>query len=138
MRAHHSLLMAGMALALAACGPAAEAPAPEPAAPAAEAAPAVEAPAEAVPAETAPAEAAAVVTTPDGQTFPEAQAGCLDAVAKATNTDRAGLVVTKLNSAESGISVFIQVPGATGPWFCLANVDGTVQGTEFRGDEGAL
>jgi hypothetical protein len=81
---------------------------------------------------------AAAVATPDGQTFPEAQAGCLDAVAKVTNTDRAALTVTELNSAESGISVFIQVPGAEGPWFCLANADGTVQGTEFRGDEGAL
>ena len=74
----------------------------------------------------------------DGQTYPAAEAGCLDEIAKVTNTDRAGLKVTEVSSAESGISVLIQVPEANGPWFCLANADGSVQGTEFRGDEGAL
>ena len=83
-------------------------------------------------------EAAGPTAAADGQTYPDAEAGCLDEIAKVTNTDRAGLKVTEVNSAESGISVLIQVPGANGPWFCLANADGSVQGTEFRGDEGAL
>jgi hypothetical protein len=33
--------------------------------------------------------------------------------------------------------VFVQVPGATGKWFCLANPDGSVQGTEFREEAAA-
>jgi hypothetical protein len=126
MRAPLPLLIAGLLVSLTACGPTPEAPAPEAAAPpAAEAAPA--------PVEAAPAPApAAAVTAPDGQTYPEAQAGCLDAVAAAASADRATLTVTELNSAESGISVYVQVPGATGRWFCLANPDGSVQGTELR------
>ncbi|MFY2763378.1 hypothetical protein [Arenimonas sp. MALMAid1274] len=83
-------------------------------------------------------DAAGPTPAADGQTYPQAESGCLDAIAKVTNTDRAGLKVTEVKSAESGISVYIQVPGANGPWFCLANADGSVQGTEFRGDEGAL
>lgn len=128
MRAPFQLLIAGLVVSLAACGPKPEAPAPEAAVPPADAAPAAEPAA-------APAPVAAV-TAPDGQTYPEAQAGCLDAVATAANADRAALTVTELNSAESGISVYVQVPGATGRWFCLANPDGSVQGTEFR-DEAA-
>ncbi len=126
MRAPFSLLIAGLLVSLAACGPKPEAPAAEAAPAPAEAAPA---PAEAAPA-TAPA--AAAVTAPDGQTYPEAQAGCLDAVAAAASADRATLTVSELNSAESGISVYVDVPGATGRWFCLANPDGSVQGTELR------
>ncbi len=126
MRAPFSLLIAGLLVSLAACGPKPEAPAVEAAPAPAEAAPA---PAEAAPA-TAPA--AAAVTAPDGQTYPEAQAGCLDAVAAAASADRATLTVSELNSAESGISVYVDVPGATGRWFCLANPDGSVQGTELR------
>ena len=124
MRATFPLLIAGLVVSLAACGPKPEPPAPEAAAPVAEAAPAPE---------TAPAPAAAVAA-PDGQTYPEAQAGCLDEIAKATSSNRAALTVTELNSAESGISVYVQVPGAAGRWFCLANPDGTVQGTELRGE----
>jgi hypothetical protein len=131
MRAPLPLLIAGLVVSLAACGPKPEAPAPEAAAPPAEAAPAAE-PAPAP--EPAPV---AAVTAPDGQTYPEAQAGCLDAVATAANADRAALTVTELNSAESGISVYVQVPGAAGKWFCLANPDGSVQGTEFREEAAA-
>jgi hypothetical protein len=122
MRAPLPLLIAGLLVSLTACGPTPEAPAPEAAAPPAPA-----------PVEAAPAPApAAAVTAPDGQTYPEAQAGCLDAVATAASADRATLTVTELNSAESGISVYVDVPGATGRWFCLANPDGSVQGTELR------
>jgi hypothetical protein len=131
MRAPLPLLIAGLVVSLAACGPKPEAPAPEAAAPPAEATPADE-PA----AEPAPAPVAAV-TAPDGQTYPEAQAGCLDEIAMASATDRAALTVTELNSAESGISVYVQVPGAAGKWFCLANPDGSVQGTEFREEAAA-
>ncbi|MCX7034004.1 MAG: hypothetical protein NT046_08545 [Arenimonas sp.] len=127
MRAPLPLLIAGLVVSLAACGPKPEATAPEAAAPPAEAAPA---------AEPAPAPVAAV-TAPDGQTYPEAQAGCLDEVAMASATDRAALTVTELNSAESGISVYVQAPGAAGKWFCLANPDGSVQGTEFREEAAA-
>lgn len=126
MRAPLPLLIAGLVVSLAACGPKPEAPAPEAAAPPAEAAPAAE-----------PAPAPVAVTAPDGQTYPEAQAGCLDEVAMASATDRAALTVTELNSAESGISVYVQAPGAAGKWFCLANPDGSLQGIEFREEAAA-
>lgn len=145
MRAPLPLLIAGLVVALAACGPAAEPPAAGAPAPVAEAAPAdAAAPApSAAPAyadEAAREEAAPVdvpVVAVDSQLFPNAQAGCLDEIAMATNTDRATLTVTDINSAESGISVLVHVPGSDGRWFCLANADGTIQGTELRGIDGA-
>ena len=35
------------------------------------------------------------------------------------------------------MNVYVQVPGAAGKWFCLANPDGSVQGTEFREEAAA-
>lgn len=140
MRARLPLLVSGLVLALAACGPASEAPASEDPAPAAAAAPAAS-PAAAPPAardyaDEAAREAAAPVEVPvvavDSQLFPAAQAGCLDEIAMATNSDRATLTVTGIEQAGSGISATVHVPGSDGRWYCLANADGTVQGTELR------
>lgn len=132
MRAPLPLLIAGMVVSLAACGPKPEAPAPEAAAPPAEAAPAAE-PAPAP--EPAPV---AAVTAPDGQAYPEAQAACLDAVAAQTNVDRATLTVTEVLWAEAGVGVTITVPGADAPWSCLADESGKVQGAAYTGSEGTL
>jgi hypothetical protein len=140
MRAPLPLLIAGLVLALVACSPAAEAPVTDDQAPTADSVPA-QAPAAAPPstpdyADEAAREAAAPAAVPvvavDSQLFPRAQAGCVDEIAMATNTDRTTLTVTDIEQAGSGISVLVHVPGSDGRWFCLANADGTVQGTELR------
>lgn len=138
MRAPLPLLIAGLVVSLAACGPREEAEAPTPAA--TDAAPAAEAAeaAEAAPAAEATPTPAAVVTAPDGQAYPEAQAACLDAVAAQTNLDRATLTVTEVLWAEAGVGVTITVPGADAPWSCLADEAGNVQGAAYTGSEGAL
>jgi hypothetical protein len=138
MRATSPLLMAGLVLALAACGPAAEAPEADTPAPApvVEPAPVTPAPAPAAADEGDPEEAVPVQAPPpvavDSQLEPKAQAGCLDEIAMATNADRTTLTVTDVEQAESGISVLVHVPGSDGRWYCFANADGTVQGTELR------
>lgn len=132
MRMPLPLLIAGLVVSLSACGPRPEAPAPEPAATPAEAAPADE------PAPAPSPAPVAAVTAPDGQTYPEAQAACLDAVAAQTNVDRATLTVTEVLWAEAGVGVTIAVPGADAPWSCLADEAGKVQGAAYTGSEGAL
>jgi membrane-bound inhibitor of C-type lysozyme len=86
-------------------------------------------------AQTAAQEAAAA---PVGSDYPLAREACLDAVAKATNVDRAKLKVTEVLWAEAGVGVSIEVPGADAPWSCLSSEDGKVQGAAYTGSEGAL
>ena len=46
------------------------------------------------------------------------------------------LSVSDVTTAESGISVMVDVPGAAAPWHCLSDAKGHVQGVEFTGRDG--
>ena len=65
-----------------------------------------------------------------------AEKACLAAVAETVNLDRGSLSVSGVTTAESGISVMVQVPGATAPWSCLSDAKGQVQGVMFTGKDG--
>jgi len=65
-----------------------------------------------------------------------AEKACLAAVAETVNLDRGSLSVSGVTTAEPGISVMVQVPGATAPWSCLSDAKGQVQGVMFTGKDG--
>ena len=65
-----------------------------------------------------------------------AEKACLAAVAETVNLDRGSLAVSGVLTAEAGISVMVQVPGATAPWSCLSDAKGQVQGVMFTGKDG--
>jgi hypothetical protein len=65
-----------------------------------------------------------------------AEKACLAAVAKKVNVDRSKLEVADVMTAESGIGVMVNVPGATAPWSCLSDAKGHVQGVTFTGTDG--
>lgn len=44
----------------------------------------------------------------------------------------------RIEEAESGVAIFVNVDGATAPWRCFGYRDGTVEEVMFTGDEGAL
>jgi len=44
--------------------------------------------------------------------------------------------VSDVATAESGVSVMVEVPGATAPWHCLSDAKGQVQSMEFTGRDG--
>ena len=56
------------------------------------------------------------------------------------NEQVGGTVVgtNRIEEAESGVMIYINVEGATAPWQCLGYRDGTVEEIFFGGDEGAL
>lgn len=68
----------------------------------------------------------------------KAEAACLAAVAKTTNVDQAKLKVIDVVTAEAGVGVTIEVPGADAPWSCLSSPEGKVQGASYTGSEGKL
>lgn len=68
----------------------------------------------------------------------KAEAACLAAVAKSTNVEQSKLKVTDVLTAEAGVGVTIEVPGADAPWSCLSSPEGKVQGASYTGSEGAL
>lgn len=68
----------------------------------------------------------------------KAEAACLAAVAKSTHVEQAKLKVTDVLTAEAGVGVTIEVPGADAPWSCLSSPQGKVQGASYTGSEGAL
>ncbi len=117
-----------LVLALSACGGADQAE------PAAEDTVAVEeAPAEAeAPAEVADAAPAAdPIRGPGGL-----EEKCLDRV---NETVGGGVIGTnRIDEAESGVAIFVNVEGATAPWRCFGYSDGTIEEVMFTGDEGAL
>ena len=65
-----------------------------------------------------------------------AEDACLAAVAETVNLARGELSVIDVLTAEAGISVMVQVPGATAPWSCLSDAKGQVQGVMFTGKDG--
>lgn len=68
----------------------------------------------------------------------KAEKACLAEVAKKTGVAVSKLSVTDVMTAEAGIGVTINVPGADAPWSCLSNASGKVQGASYTGSEGNL
>ena len=61
---------------------------------------------------------------------------CLDRV---NETVGGGVIGTnRIEEAESGVMVYVNVRGAAAPWQCFGNRDGTISDVFFGGDEGAL
>ena len=56
------------------------------------------------------------------------------------NEQVGGTVVgtNRIEEAESGVMIYINVEGATAPWQCFGYRDGTIEEIFFGGDEGAL
>lgn len=44
----------------------------------------------------------------------------------------------RIEEAESGVAIYVNVDGATAPWRCFGYRDGTIDEVMFTGDEGAL
>ena len=44
----------------------------------------------------------------------------------------------RIEEAESGVMIYINVQGASAPWQCFGSRDGTISEVYFGGDEGAL
>lgn len=65
-----------------------------------------------------------------------AEDACLAAVAETVNLACDELSVIEVLTAEAGISVMVQVPGATAPWSCMSDAKGHVQGVMFTGQDG--
>jgi hypothetical protein len=96
----------------------------EAAAPAEEAAPAQEIAA-------APAAPADPIRGPGGL-----EEKCL---ARVNETVGGGVIGTnRIDEAESGIAIYVNVDGATAPWRCFGYRNGTIEEVMFTGDEGAL
>lgn len=61
---------------------------------------------------------------------------CLDRV---NETVGGGVIGTnRIEEAESGVMIYVNVQGATAPWQCFGSRDGTISDVFFGGDEGAL
>ena len=61
---------------------------------------------------------------------------CLDRV---NDTVGGGVIGTnRIEEAESGVMIYINVQGASAPWQCFGSRDGTISEVYFGGDEGAL
>lgn len=60
-------------------------------------------------------------------------------LARVNETVGGGVIGTnRIDEAESGIAIFVNVDGATAPWRCFGYRDGTIEDVMFSGDEGAL
>ncbi len=68
----------------------------------------------------------------------KAEEACLTEVAKQTGLATSKLSVTDVMTAEAGIGVTINVPGADAPWSCLSDESGKIQGASYTGSEGKL
>lgn len=84
-------------------------------------------------AEPAPAAAAKA-----REKHPVAEKACLQAVAEKTNVAIATLSVIDVLSAEAGIQVTVNVPGADAPWSCTTDAKGKPWNVSYTGSEGAL
>lgn len=73
---------------------------------------------------------------PTRKEFPLARAGCLDAVARETNVDRAKLEIVEVMGSRTDVAVTIKVPGTDVPWSCLSGEDGKVDGVVYMEPEG--
>lgn len=61
---------------------------------------------------------------------------CLDRV---NDTVGGGVIGTnRIEEAESGVMIYVNVQGAAAPWQCFGSRDGTISEVFFGGDEGAL
>ena len=61
---------------------------------------------------------------------------CLDRVNEMVG---GGVIGTnRIEEAESGVMIYINVQGANAPWQCFGGRDGTINEVYFGGDEGAL
>ena len=61
---------------------------------------------------------------------------CLDRV---NETVGGGVIGTnRIEEAESGVMIYVNVQGASAPWQCFGSRDGTISEVYFGGDEGAL
>ncbi len=67
-----------------------------------------------------------------------AESACVDAVARTTGVSADRLSVIDVLTAEAGIGVDVQVPGAEARWSCLSDKHGKVQGVTYMGSEGKL
>ncbi len=72
------------------------------------------------------------------ETYPAAEKACLAAVAGKTNVSVIRLSVIETLSAEAGIVVKVQVPGADAPWACMTDKRGRLSSVSYTGSEGAL
>ncbi|KLE34153.1 hypothetical protein [Aurantiacibacter luteus] len=61
---------------------------------------------------------------------------CADRVAAETGASVAG--TNRIEESEAAIAIYVNVDGASAPWRCLANRDGSISEVMFTGDEGAL
>lgn len=61
---------------------------------------------------------------------------CLDRVNEMVG---GGVIGTnRIEEAESGVMIYVNVQGANAPWQCFGGRDGTINEVYFGGDEGAL
>jgi hypothetical protein len=67
-----------------------------------------------------------------------AEKACLGAVAIQTNVPASKLKIKEVLEAEAGIGVYVTVPDATAPWYCLSSREGKVDTATFTGSEGKL
>lgn len=99
-------------------------------------------------AEAAPAEAAAETTTEapaeevaSAPADPIRGPGGLEEKCLAEVNGMVGgnvIGTNRIEEAESGVAIFVNVDGATAPWRCFGYRDGTIDEVMFTGDEGAL